>query len=109
MIPPSARPQIPQLPQGHDQFLHGVTEGLKAGTVPEIAIGDRCFLGSELLMERTVDGPDFTRLCTRHQWASLPFYTLQGLPPVCPFCAVEIESGRGRARYAELQRQVGGF
>lgn len=107
MIPPSARPQIVQRPQGRNSSLdpfQGTSEG---GTVPEIAIGDRCLLGRELLMERTVDGPDFTRLCLRHQWASLPFYTLQGLPPVCPECAAEIDGGRGRERYRQLATALG--
>ena len=58
--------------------------------------------GSELCYTDTPDGRDYTRICRQHHWASLPFYAVEdGL--VCPFCRTELDAGRGRARYRQLQ------
>lgn len=98
-------PQIVQFPErrheGAPRFLKALDQSFEAGHAAP-SVGDRVFLGRELLMEQTRDGVDYTRVCGRHQWASLPFYTLKDILPQCPECAAEIDGGRGRERYRSL-------
>ena len=59
-----------------------------------------------VLIQSAADGTeDLIRLCTRHQWASLPH---PEHAPACPMCLAEAEydEPRGRLRYAELHTRL---
>lgn len=56
----------------------------------------------DVLIEKTRDGDDFIRICSRHQWAGTPTV---GFAPPCPFCLCEFDERRGRRRYAELHSE----
>ena len=62
-------------------------------------------VGDEMIMEQTPDGPDYTRLCPLHQWASRPSSDLEHVGR-CPHCAVEFEERQGRLRYAILHTRL---
>lgn len=55
---------------------------------------------ADVLIEQTPDGPDFIRVCERHQFATIP---TPGHPSACPLCVAEYDAGRGRQFYAALQ------
>lgn len=54
----------------------------------------------DVFLEHTSDGPDFIRVCVRHQWSSIP---TPDHAPACPFCVAEFDEQRGRERYRALQ------
>ncbi|HYE87397.1 MAG TPA: hypothetical protein VEA16_13640, partial [Vicinamibacterales bacterium] len=51
----------------------------------------------DVLVQHGSDGPDYTRVCQRHQWASVP---MPDRAPACPLCIAEVDEQRGRLRYA---------
>ena len=56
--------------------------------------------------DQSDDGPDYQNYCPDHRWASLP--VPRAVPSAeCPFCRVEFEEVRGRARYEALAEAAG--
>lgn len=51
----------------------------------------------------TRDGWDYTRVCYRHQWASLPCTNrVDALTSACPTCEAAMDAADGETRYQQL-------
>lgn len=59
----------------------------------------------EVLIEDTPDGPDYLRICDRHQWASCPMLNIP-YRPCCPLCEAEADAEPGRQRYRLLHARL---
>ena len=59
-------------------------------------------LRGDVMVTHGPDGPDFTRICGLHRWASLPSVYQSDLPR-CPHCELETDAGRNRFEAIQLQ------
>lgn len=101
-----------QLSGTRDQLADPLAQIAQAGGGDDrrgsaIAGGGWTFDAHGLVVERGVDGDRFTRLCVRHQWASLTVSEAALLDGAeCPLCAFECVENRSRARYAALHGRL---
>ena len=67
--------------------------------------GPEC-VGADLVVEAGPDGPDYTRYCDEHSWASHPAATPETTGR-CPFCGVKFNTANGLTRWLRLKSRMG--
>lgn len=73
----------------------------------EPPIGSVRIIGNDLVAERTRDGDNYIRICSRHQWASLEMYSIDATAHhQCPSCAAELDGDHGQLRYRLLHMRL---
>lgn len=63
--------------------------------------------GVGLTMEMTEDGPDYTRFCDAHNWASHAAAKAEETGR-CPYCAVQMDNAHGLTRWLRLKGRMAG-
>lgn len=89
----------PRTGQSHPQHQKADPKSPEVGSVR--------IIGVDLVAERTRDGDNYIRICSRHQWASLEMYSIDATAHhQCPSCAAELDGDHGQLRYRLLHMRL---